>query len=148
MSDQETIGDILNSKGSNVYSVSPDTSVFAAIQIMADKNVGALLVVEQGRLVGIISERDYTRKVVLKGKTSKQTPVREILSGELATIAPTHTIEDGLRMMTERRVRHLPVLDGHQILGIVSIGDLVNWVISSQNTTIHQLKSYINGVPG
>jgi len=121
--------------------------VFDAIQLMADKNIGALLVIDRERLVGIMSERDYTRKIALKGKSSKQTPVREILSDEMITVTPAHTIEDCMRLMTENRIRHLPVLDGDSILGIVSIGDLVNWIISAQTTTISQLQTYISGYP-
>jgi CBS domain-containing protein len=143
-----TIGEILNHKGSAVWSVSPDSTVFDAIQMMADKNVGALLVIQKGLLVGIISERDYTRKVVLKGRASKQTAVKEILSGQLIKATPAHSIEDCMRLMTEHRIRHLPVLEGDNILGIISIGDLVNWIISSQTATIQQLQAYITGYPG
>jgi CBS domain-containing protein len=143
-----TISEILSHKRSNdVWSVSPNTMVFDAIEMMADKNIGALLVTEQGKLIGIMSERDYTRKIALKGKSSKQTPVREILSDEIFTVTPAHTIEDCMRLMTENRIRHLPVLDGDSILGIVSIGDLVNWIISAQTTTINQLQTYISGYP-
>jgi len=141
------ISEILSNKGSNVWSVSPNTMVFDAIQMMADKNIGALLVTEQGKLVGIMSERDYTRKIALKGRSSKQTPVKEILSNEIFTVTPAHTIEDCMRLMTENRIRHLPVLDGDTILGIVSIGDLVNWIISAQTNTIYQLQTYISGYP-
>jgi CBS domain-containing protein len=143
-----TIGEILNNKGAAVWSVSPETTVFDAIQMMADKNIGALLVIQEGKLVGIISERDYTRKVVLKGRASKQTAVKEILSGQVIKATPAHTIEDCMRLMTEHRIRHLPVLEGDNILGIISIGDLVNWIISSQTATIQQLQAYISGYPG
>ena len=115
---------------------------------MADKNVGALLVTENEKLVGILSERDYTRKVAIKGKSSKDLKVREILSGKMITAAPNSSIEECLRLMTDHRVRHLPVLEGAKIAGIVSIGDLVNWVISTQSTTIRQLETYITGYPG
>src|SRR6266542_2454649 len=142
-----TIGEILNHKGAAVWSVSPDATVFDAITMMADKNIGALLVIQGGKLVGIISERDYTRKVALKGRASKQTAVKEILSGKLITTTPAHTIEDCMRLMTEHRIRHLPVLDGDSILGIISIGDLVNWIISAQTATIQQLQAYITGYP-
>lgn len=147
MSPTGTIGEVLNLKGKHVWCVSPDTMVFDAIQMMADKNIGALLVVEDDRLVGIISERDYTRKVILKGKASKQTAVREILSGQVVSATPSHTVEDCLHLMTDHRVRHLPVLDGNRIVGVISIGDLVNWIISAQNTTIQQLQTYIGGYP-
>jgi CBS domain-containing protein len=142
-----TISEILTQKGTQVWTVSPDTMVFDAIQLMADKNIGALLVTEHSKLVGILSERDYTRKVALKGKSSKQTPVREIISGKVISVSPSHTVEDCMRLMTDHRVRHLPILSGDKILGIVSIGDLVNWIISAQTTTIHQLQTYITGYP-
>ena len=143
-----TISEILHHKGAQVWSVSPESMVFDAIQLMADKNIGALLVIEGGKLVGIMTERDYTRKVALKGKSSKQTPVREIVSGQIIHATPEHTVEECMRLMTEHRVRHLPVMEGENILGIVSIGDLVNWIISAQTTTIQQLQAYISGYPG
>jgi len=143
-----TIGELLNQKGNAVWTIDPDATVFAAIQLMAEKNIGALLVTEKGKLTGILSERDYTRKVALRGKSSKQTPVREILSGQVIHVSPAHTIEECMRLMTDHRVRHLPVLEKDRILGIVSIGDLVNWIISAQSTTIHQLQTYITGYPG
>jgi CBS domain-containing protein len=142
-----TISEILSLKGTDVWTVSPDTMVFDAIQLMADRNIGALLVTEHGRLLGIMSERDYTRKIALKGKSSKQTPVREIISGKVVSVNPSHTVEECMRLMTDHRVRHLPVLCDNQILGIVSIGDLVNWIISAQNSAIHQLQTYITGYP-
>lgn len=142
-----TISEILSHKGNQVWSISPDETVFDAIELMAEKNIGALLVIEYNRLVGILTERDYTRKVALKGKSSKQTAVREILTGELVHVLPDQTIEDCMRLMTDHRVRHLPVLDGDRILGVVSIGDLVNWIITAQSSTIHQLQTYISGVP-
>lgn len=148
MNPNATLSEILQYKGTTVWSVTPDTTVYDAIHLMADKNVGALLVMEGEKLVGIISERDYTRKVVLKGKASKQTAVREILSGEVINVNPHNTVEDGLRLMTDHRVRHLPVLDQGKVVGIVSIGDLVNWIISAQTSTIHQLQTYISGYPG
>ena len=122
--------------------------VFDAIQLMADKNIGALLVKEGDKLVGILTERDYTRKIALKGKSSKQTAVREILSGEVIHVTPEHTVEECMRLMTDHRVRHLPVLEGDKIAGVVSIGDLVNWIISAQSHTINQLQTYISGYPG
>jgi CBS domain-containing protein len=148
MTPSGTIHEILHNKGGTVWSVSPDTMVYDAIEIMSDKNIGALLVIEHGKLVGIISERDYTRKIALKGKSSKQTRVKEILSGSVIRVSPAHTIEDCMRLMTDHRVRHLPVLDGEKIIGIISIGDLVNWIISAQTTTINQLQTYISGYPG
>jgi len=141
------IRDILHEKGGTVWSVAPASTVLNAIQMMAEKNVGALLVVEDGKLRGIVSERDYTRKVILKGRSSKDTLVREILSHPTVSVRPEATVEECLRLMTEHRVRHLPVLEGDKLVGVVSIGDLVNRVISAQASTIHQLESYITGYP-
>lgn len=141
-----TIAEILNTKGHTIWSIAPDTIVFDAIQLMSDKNVGALPVTDGGKLVGILTERDYTRKIALKGKSSKQTAVREIVS-QPVTVQPDHTIEECMRLMTENRVRHLPVLEEGKLVGIVSIGDLVNWIISAQTSTIHQLQTYIAGYP-
>lgn len=141
------IRDILSYKGGSVWSISPNSTVFQAIQLMAEKNIGALLVTESGKLIGIVSERDYTRKVALKGRSSKETSVRDILSGNLIQVTPDHTVEECLRLMTEHRVRHLPVLDGDKILGVISIGDLVNSIISAQHSTINQLETYITGYP-
>jgi len=140
-----TIADVLKHKGHQVWSVSPDVTVFEAIQKLAEKNVGALLVMDGDRLVGIFSERDYTRKVALRGRSSKETKVREILSERVICATPQHSVEDGLRLMTEHRIRHLPVVENHKVGGIVSIGDLVNWVINQQSQTIKQLESYITG---
>lgn len=148
MNHNGTIREILSYKGGNAWSISPEATVFEAIQLMADKNVGALLVTQAGRLVGIISERDYTRKVALKGKSSKETAVKQILSDEVIHVSPEHTVEECMRLMTDHRIRHLPVLDGGQIVGVVSIGDLVNWIISAQTATIEQLQTYIAGYPG
>src|SRR5882724_5092941 len=143
----EKISQILSHKGVTVWTVRPDATVFEAIQLMADKNVGALLVTDQGKLTGMISERDYTRKVAIKGKSSKELKVREILSPKVVHATPEHSVEECLRLMTEHRVRHLPVLDGETIAGVISIGDLVNWIISTQTNTISQLETYITGFP-
>lgn len=140
-----TLDSVLKHKASQIWSISPDKTVFEAIQTMAEKNIGALLVSDSGKLVGVVSERDYTRKVALKGKSSKETAVREIISTPVITATPSHTVEEGLRLMTENRVRHLPVLDGDQVVGVVSIGDLVNWVISAQDVAIKQMENYIAG---
>jgi CBS domain-containing protein len=147
MNPNGTIHEILSHKGNQVWSISPEAMVFDAIQMMADKNIGALLVTESDKLVGILTERDYTRKVALKGKSSKQTAVKEILSGQVFHVTPDHTVEECMRLMTDHRVRHLPVLESNQIVGVVSIGDLVNWIITAQSSTIHQLQTYISGVP-
>lgn len=148
MNANASVSEILSLKGANVWSIEPEATVFEALQLMADKNVGSLLVIEQDRLVGIITERDYSRKVVLKGRSSKDTAVKEILSGQVIHVGPAHTVEECMRLMTSHRVRHLPVLDGDRILGVVSIGDLVNWIISAQTATIEQLQTYIAGYPG
>ena len=140
-----TISSILQHKGRDLWSVSPDATVYEAIQLMADKNVGALPVMDGGQLVGVISERDYTRKVILRGKSSKGTAVREILSTPVISVNPEHTIEDCMRLMTHHRVRHLPVLEHNKVIGIVSIGDLVNWIITAQSAAIDQLARYISG---
>lgn len=145
--DTTKISEILALKGGTVWHISPNATVFDAVQMMAEKNVGALAVVENGRLVGMVSERDYTRKVILHGKASKTTPVREILSDQVISVTPDHTIEACLRLMTEHRIRHLPVLVNNQLAGIISIGDLVNWIISAQRTQIEQLQTYITGLP-
>ena len=147
MTNVGTIREILNQKGGAAWAVSPENTVFEAIQLMAEKNIGALLVLKDDQLAGIISERDYTRKVALKGRSSKETRVKDILSGQVQSVSPDHTVEQCLRLMTENRIRHLPVLEGEKILGVISIGDLVNWVISSQSSTIHQLETYITGYP-
>jgi CBS domain-containing protein len=142
-----TIREILSHKGPATWTISHDATVFEAIQLMADKNVGALLVTQDDKLVGIISERDYTRKVALKGRTSKDTLVRDIVSGPMIHVTPENTVDECMRLMTEHRVRHLPVLDGKKMAGVVSIGDLVNWIITAQSSTIHQLQTYITGFP-
>ena len=140
-----SVGAILAHKGSAVWSIAPNSMVFDAIQLMADKNVGALPVVDNGQLVGMISERDYTRKVALKGRSSKDTPVREIMSHEVVTVNVADTISECMRLMTDSRVRHLPVMEGKKMMGLVSIGDLVRGIISAQTATIEALEKYITG---
>ena len=140
-----TIDAILKSKTTDLWSISPETTVFEAITIMAEKNIGAILVTSGGKLVGIVSERDYTRKVALKGRSSKETPVGDIISTPVITATPANSVEECLRLMTDNRVRHLPILEGETIAGVVSIGDLVNWVISAQNVAIKQMENYIAG---
>ena len=141
------ISEILQYKGSTAWTISPDETVFEALRIMAEKNVGALLVLQNGKLAGIITERDYSRKVALMGRSSRSTPVKAILSGKVISVGPEHTVEECMRLMTDQRVRHLPVVEGDKILGVVSIGDLVNWIISAQHSTINQLETYITGYP-
>jgi CBS domain-containing protein len=140
-----SVGAILAHKGPAVWSIAPSATVFDAIELMADKNVGALPVVENGRLVGIISERDYTRKVILKGKSSKETPVRDIMTLELVTADPGDSVSECMHVMTDKRVRHLPVLEGTKMVGRISIGDLVRRIISAQTATIDNLEKYITG---
>ena len=140
-----SVGTILAQKGSAVWSIAPNAMVFDAIQLMADKNVGALPVVDNGQLVGMISERDYTRKVTLKGKSSKDTPVREIMTPELVTVNVTDTVSECMRVMTDSRIRHLPVMDGKKMIGLVSLGDLVRGIISAQTATIEDLEKHITG---
>ena len=137
-----TLGIILARKGSAVWSISPDATVFEAIQLMANKNVGALPVVDNARLIGIISERDYTRKVILKGLSSKGTAVRDIMAREMLTASPSDSTADCMRVMTEKRVRHLPVLEGTRMIGVVSIGDIMEWVISAQ---AEEIERYVTG---
>jgi CBS domain-containing protein len=141
-----SIRDVLKLKGSTeVWSVDPKATVFEAIGIMADKHVGALLVLSEGRLAGLISERDYARSVDLKGKSSKQIQVTEIMTSPVLFVAPQRSVGDCMRIMTDGRIRHLPVVEGDQVVGLVSIGDLVRWVITQQAETIRQLTSYITG---
>ncbi|MBI4572006.1 MAG: CBS domain-containing protein [candidate division NC10 bacterium] len=136
---------ILRGKGSEALSISPDASVYDALKLMAEKNVGALLVLERGRLAGIISERDYARKVILKGKSSLDTPVREIMTDKVLFVRPEQTVEDCMALMTEKHIRHLPVLVGDQVIGVVSIGDLVKASIEEKDFLIRQLENYITG---
>ncbi len=140
-----TISEILANKGSQVWTTSPDEMVFNALKVMGEKNIGALLVMEGGKLIGVMSERDYSRKIALLGKNSRTTPVREIVSSPVISVTPKQTIQECMQLMTKHRVRHLPVLEGQDILGIVSIGDLVNWIISAQRQAIDQLHNYITG---
>ena len=140
-----TVAQLLQDKGRAVWTVAPEATVYAALSLMADKNVGALVVVEGSRVVGILSERDYARKVILKGKFSKDTLVREIMTDKVYFLHPEQTIEECMALMTAERVRHLPVLEGDQLVGIVSIGDVVRVVISEKEFLIKQLEHYITG---
>jgi CBS domain-containing protein len=140
-----TVGGILAQKVSTVWSIAPTAMIFDAIALMADKNIGALPVVENDKLIGIISERDYTRKVILKGKSSKETRVHEIMTQQVVTANPGDTVVDCMRVMTEKRVRHLPVMEEGKMTGMLSIGDVVKWLISAQAATIDNLEQYISG---
>ena len=139
------LSQLLRDKGHVGHSVAPDASVLEAIRLMAEQHIGALLVIDGGRLTGIVSERDYARKVVLNGRSSTSTAVHEIMTTPVITIGPEHTVEDAMRLMTSRRIRHLPVVRGETLLGVVSIGDLVKSVIEEQRHTIEDLRSYIQG---
>lgn len=139
------IGFLLNRKGGQVWSVGPDATVYQAIELMADKGIGALLVLDGGKLAGVLSERDYARKVVLKGRTSRETLVKEIMTSQVITVTPEQSVDDCMAVMTEKRIRHLPVLAGDAVVGVLSIGDLVKFIISEQEETIHQLENYITG---
>lgn len=140
-----TVSALLREKNRPLTSIEPHATVYAAIELMAAQNIGALPVVENGKLVGMLSERDYTRKVILQGRASKTTPVGEIMTRNPKVSAPDDSIGDCMRLMTEERVRHLPVLEDGKLIGILSIGDLVKWIISSQTATIDQLTKYIFG---
>ena len=142
---QGAVRDILQSKGGQVWTTSPKDTVYEAIGLMGEKNIGALVVVEDGEVVGVLSERDYSRKVVLQGRTSRDTLVGEILSKPVITIRRKESIEKCMQLMTEHRIRHLPVVDENRLIGVISMGDLVRWVIESQSHTILQLQGYIAG---
>ena len=140
-----TISAILREKGGAIHSISPEATVYDAIETMADRNIGALLVMTGQRLVGIISERDYTRKIALKGKQSKQTPVSEIMLAPVISVAEDASVEECMELMTKHRIRHLPVLASDRVLGVVSIGDLINWIIKTQREVLNSMEDFISG---
>jgi len=138
-----TVSDILRGKGQDVWAVSPEDTVLNALQLMADRGIGAVLVTEDGQVRGILSERDYARKVVLQGRSSANTPVKEIMTGRVFAVTPTHSVEDCMSLMTEKRIRHLPVMDGGKLVGVISIGDVVKMMLTEKSIIIDQLTSYI-----
>ncbi|MBB3179954.1 CBS domain-containing protein [Variovorax sp. Sphag1AA] len=142
----KTVAEILKAKGSSaVYSIAPSATVFEAVKLMADKNVGALMVMEGDRIVGVVTERDYARKVVLLARSSRDTPLRDVMTSAVIYVRPSQTSEECMALMTESRVRHLPVMDGDKLVGLISIGDIVKGIISEQNFIIEQLQNYIAG---
>ncbi len=141
------VSQLLDVKGREVWWVTPKTSVYDALVLMAEKNCGALVVLEAGKVAGIFSERDYARKIILKGKASKETLVEEIMSTQVVFVRPQQTIEECMGFMTAKRIRHLPVLEDERLVGMISIGDVVKAVISEQEFTIKQLENYITGTP-
>lgn len=141
----KNVKQLLQAKGHGVWAITPDSSVYDALTLMADKEVGALLVLDAGRLVGIISERDYARKVILKGKSSLDTPVREIMTENVVYVRPEQTVEECMALMTDKHIRHLPVLEDDELIGVISIGDLVKADIEHKEFMIQQLENYITG---
>jgi CBS domain-containing protein len=141
----DSVERILNKKGSEVFSIRPDATVYEALEMLEERNIGALLVMADETLVGLLSERDYVRKVKLKGYSSTDLKVEEIMSTPVVTVSPKTTVDECMQCMTNKRCRHLPVVDEGKVVGMVSIGDLVNWIMSVQDVTIHQLEDYICG---
>lgn len=140
-----TVDALLREKGTEVYSIPPEATVFDALKVMREKNVGALLVMREEKLVGIISERDYARKIAIEGRDSRVTPVSDIVTSAVRTVTRNTSIQDCMELMSGHRVRHLPVVEGGKVMGIISVGDLVKWIIQAQSATIDQLQSYISG---
>ena len=140
-----TVRQILHSKGSDIWSIAPQETAYKALQTMADKDIGVLLVIDGKKLVGIFSERDYARKVILKGKSSKETAVGDLMTLEVYYINPDATMEDCMALMTAKQIRHLPVMEDDKLIGVVTLGDVVNQVISDQKVTIQELEKYITG---
>jgi CBS domain-containing protein len=139
------VSELLKKRNSTLYTVKPDDTVFDALKLLADYEVGALMVMEKGKLVGIVSERDYTRKIALQGKNSKETPVREIMTKNVLTVSPETRTRPCMTMMSEKKIRHLPVMDGSTVVGMISIRDIMDDIIADHEATISQLESYIHG---
>ncbi len=139
------VRDILKSKGINIFSVAPKTTVYSALEIMVEKNVSSLMVMEDEKLLGIFTERDYARKVILKGKSSRETPIEDIMTGKLITVTTNTTIDDCMKLMSGNFIRHLPVVDDDKVIGLVSIGDLVRHIIQEQKFIIENMENYIAG---
>jgi CBS domain-containing protein len=140
-----TVRQLLQNKGGHTWCIAPDATVFDAIKMMSEKEIGALVVAEHGTVVGVLSERDYARKVLLKGRSSKNTPVRDIMTTDVIFAEPDQNVDHCMNVMTDERIRHLPVMEEGRLIGVVSIGDLVKSIISEQQETIEQLESYIRG---
>lgn len=141
----KTVSQLLQQKGYNIWSIAPDATVYDALELMADKNIGAVLVMDGENLVGILSERDYARKVILKARFSRDTLVREIMTEKVVCVRPDQSVEECMALMTAKRIRHLPVTEGSKVIGVISIGDAVKAVISEQEFIIEQLENYISG---
>jgi len=141
----DTVESVLSQKKTSVWSISPNATVYDALVLMAEKEIGSLLVMSGSRLVGLISERDYARKIILMGRSSKETTVEEVMAEEPVTVSPRDTVSACMQLMTDHRRRHLPVVDGDRVVGVLSIGDLVNWIVQSHEQTIQQLHGYIAG---
>ena len=140
----KTVRELLEGKGGSIHTIAPGARVYEALELMAAKEIGALLVIEEGRLAGILSERDYARKVILHGKSSQEIAVRDIMTARLVTVRPSQSVDECMTLVTDHRIRHLPVMEGERLVGVVSIGDLVKAVIEDQRETIKQLESYIH----
>lgn len=140
-----TVREILEEKGREVWSVGPDTTVFETVKVLAERGIGALLVTEGERVIGIVSERDYARKVAIRGESSREMPVRSIMTSEVVCVAPDQTVDECMGLMTDRRIRHLPVVEDERLVGVVSIGDIVKAVIADREVKIEQLECYIRG---
>ncbi len=141
----KSIKQLLNNKESDLLTIHPDNTVYDAVKSMADHHVGSLVVMDSGKLVGIITERDYSRNIILKGKSSKDTPIKDIMTRNVLCVTPSKTVDEAMALMTDKHVRHLPVVEDNTVIGIISIGDLVKAIISEQKHIIKQLEHYING---